>query len=46
MGTWIFGIIMALISVIGLFVASRAHEQVMSTAGFALVAFGGGREHS
>lgn len=40
MGTWIFGIVMALISIIGLFLASRAHEQMMSTAGFALVAFG------
>jgi hypothetical protein len=40
MGTWIFGIVMALISIIGLFLASRAHEQMMSTVGFALAAFG------
>jgi hypothetical protein len=40
MGTWIFGIIMALLSLIGLLVASRAHDQMMTTVGFLLVAFG------
>ena len=40
MGTWIFGVIMALLSLVGLFVASRAHDQMMTTVGFLLVAFG------
>lgn len=40
MGTWIFGVVMALLSMVGLFIASRAHDAMMSTVGFLLVAFG------
>jgi len=40
MGSWIFGVAMALLSLIGLFIASRAHDQMLSTVGFLLVAFG------
>jgi hypothetical protein len=40
MGTWIFGVAMALLSIIGLFIASRAHDQMLSVAGFLLTGFG------
>jgi len=40
MGSWIFGVAMALLSLIGLFIASRAHDQMLSTVGFLLVSFG------
>lgn len=40
MGSWIFGIVMALLSMIGLFIASRAHDHMLSAVGFLLVAFG------
>ena len=40
MGNWIFGVVMALLSFVGLFVASRAHDRMMSTTGFLMVAFG------
>jgi hypothetical protein len=40
MGSWIFGVAMAMLSMVGLFIASRAHDQMLSTVGFLLVAFG------
>jgi energy-coupling factor transporter transmembrane protein EcfT len=40
MGTWIFGVVMALFSLFGLFIASRAHDQMLSTVGFLFMAFG------
>ena len=40
MGTWIFGVIMAILSMVGLFVASRAHDQMLVLTGFLLVGFG------
>ena len=40
MGNWIFGVVMALLSMVGLFIASRAHDQMLSAVGFLLVAFG------
>lgn len=40
MGDWIFGVAMALLSLVGLLVASRAHEAAMSGVGFLLTAFG------
>mgnify|MGYP000526492068 CR=1 FL=1 len=40
MGEWIFGVVMALLSIVGLFMASRAHDAVLESAGFLLTAFG------
>jgi uncharacterized membrane protein len=40
MGTWIFGVVMAVLSMAGLFIASRAHDAMLSAVGFLLVAFG------
>ena len=40
MGTWIFGVIMAILSMVGLFIASRAHDQMLVLTGFLLVGFG------
>jgi hypothetical protein len=40
MGTWIFGVVMALLSMMGLFIASRAHDGMLSVVGFLLTAFG------
>ena len=40
MGNWVFGVVMALLSMVGLFIASRAHDQMLSVVGFLLVAFG------
>ena len=40
MGEWIFGVVMALLSMIGLFMASRAHDGVLEWAGYLLTAFG------
>ena len=40
MGTWVFGVVMALLSMAGLFIASRANDQMLSVVGFLLVAFG------
>ena len=34
MGEWIFGVVMALLSMIGLFMASRAHDGVLEWAGY------------
>ncbi len=40
MGSWIFGVAMALLSFVGLFIASRAHDQTILAVGFLLVAVG------
>lgn len=40
MGSWIFGVVMALLSTVGLFIASRAHDQTLATGGFLVVAVG------
>ena len=40
MGPWIFGVVMALLSMFGLFMASRAHDPMLSVVGFLLFAFG------
>ena len=40
MGSWIFGVVMALLSMVGLFIASRAHDGMLSVVGFLLTAFG------
>lgn len=40
MGTWIFGVLMALLSMTGLVIASRAHDQMIALVGYLLVAFG------
>jgi uncharacterized membrane protein len=40
MGTWIFGVIMGLLSLFGLFLASRAHDQMLYLAGLFLFLFG------
>lgn len=40
MGTWIFGAVMALLSLIGLFIASRAHDTMFYTFGMLLFLFG------
>jgi uncharacterized membrane protein YfcA len=40
MGNWIFGVAMAVLSMVGLLVASRAHDQMLSVVGFLLTAFG------
>ncbi len=40
MGTWIFGVLMAVLSMVGLFIASRAHDPMLSVVGFLLVGFG------
>jgi multisubunit Na+/H+ antiporter MnhC subunit len=40
MGSVIFGILMALLSFVGLFMASRAHDQMVSIVGFLLFGFG------
>ena len=40
MGAWIFGVVMALLSLVGLFIASRAHDAMMYAVGFLLTAFG------
>jgi hypothetical protein len=42
MSQWIFAGIMGLLSLFGLFLASRAHDQMLSVAGFLLFAFGVG----
>lgn len=40
MAPLIFGILMAVLSLLGLFVASRAHDQMVYVVGFLLFAFG------
>jgi uncharacterized membrane protein len=40
MGSWIFGVLMALLSMAGLFLASRAHDPMLSVVGFMFMAFG------
>ena len=40
MGQWIFGVIMSLLSLLGLFMASRAHDQTLYAMGLLLCAFG------
>jgi hypothetical protein len=40
MGQWIFAVAMGLMSLLGLLLASRAHDQMLSFAGLALFAFG------
>jgi hypothetical protein len=40
MGQWIFGAVMALLSLLGLFVASRAHDTMFYAAGLLLCVFG------
>lgn len=40
MGTWVFGVAMAVLSFVGLFIASRAHDAMLSVAGFLLVGLG------
>jgi Na+-translocating ferredoxin:NAD+ oxidoreductase RnfD subunit len=40
MGNWIFGVVMALLSLAGLFIASRAHDTMLTTVGFLLAGFG------
>ena len=40
MGPVIFGALMGLLSLLGLFVASRAHDQMAYAVGFLLFAFG------
>lgn len=40
MSNWIFGVVMALLSFFGLLIASRAHDRMMTTTGFLMVAFG------
>lgn len=42
MGQWIFAVAMGLVSLLGLFLASRAHDGMLSFAGLALFAFGVG----
>lgn len=40
MGVWIFGAVMGLLSFLGLFIASRAHDAPLYWAGLAFFAFG------
>lgn len=40
MAQWIFGVIMGLLSMLGLLVASRAHDPMLHTAGLLFFAFG------
>jgi hypothetical protein len=40
MGEWVFGVLMGLLSLAGLFLASRAHDQMLYAAGFLLAGFG------
>lgn len=42
MGTWIFGVIMGLLSLFGLFLASRAHDGMLYAFGLLLFVFGVG----
>ncbi|MFO1074594.1 MAG: hypothetical protein U1E17_18280 [Geminicoccaceae bacterium] len=40
MGQWIFGVLMSLLSLLGLFLASRAHDQTLYLVGLLLCLFG------
>ncbi len=40
MGTWIFAAVMGLLSLLGLFIASRAHDTMFYTFGALLFLFG------
>lgn len=40
MGQWIFGAVMALLSLLGLFIASRAHDPIFYAVGLVIFAFG------
>jgi hypothetical protein len=40
MGQWIFGAIMGVLSLLGLFLASRAHDQMLYVVGLLFFAFG------
>jgi len=40
MGTWIFGAVMGVLSFVGLFIASRAHDQMLYLFGLLLFVFG------
>jgi Na+-translocating ferredoxin:NAD+ oxidoreductase RnfD subunit len=40
MGTWVFGAVMGVLSLVGLFVASRAHDQALYWAGLVVFAAG------
>ena len=40
MGAWIFGVVLGFLSLLGLFIAGRAHDAAFELFGFALFAFG------
>jgi hypothetical protein len=40
MSNWIFGVLMGVLSLIGLFLASRAHDQMFYVFGLVLFVFG------
>ena len=42
MGQWVFGAVMGVLSLFGLFLASRAHDQMLFVAGFLVFLFGVG----
>ncbi len=40
MAPWIYGIVLGLLSLVGLFLASRAHDPMLYTVGLLFFAFG------